>query len=205
MRTGAQVISYLFHPLLLSTYMVLILGWFMPRFLLLPPSALYTFTALVFVMTFVLPVINLYMFKTFGTLTSLHMKSRQERVIPFTLITIIYGVVAAMFFYKVSINVNFNKVMFIIATLVLVATLATLFIKISVHSMAMAAAVGIMFTLNKAMEDGSLLWPTLGVLVLAGLVMSARLYLNAHTPREVLYGSVTGFSIGFFGMIWLFK
>ena len=204
MKAGAQVISYLFHPLLLSTYLVLVLGWFMPRFLLLPPSALYTFTGLVFVMTFVLPAANLFMFKTFGTLPSLHMRTRQERVVPFTLITIIYAVVAAMFFYKVTINVNFNKVMLIIAVLVLVATLATLFIKISVHSMAMAAAVGIMFTLNKAVENGVLLWPTLAVLTLAGLVMSARLYLNAHTPREVLYGSVTGFSIGFFGMILLF-
>jgi membrane-associated phospholipid phosphatase len=58
--------------------------------------------------------------------------------------------------------------------------------------------------LNKAVENGSLLWPTLIVLIVAGLVMSARLYLNAHTPREVLYGALAGFSIGFFGMIFLF-
>jgi membrane-associated phospholipid phosphatase len=34
--------------------------------------------------------------------------------------------------------------------------------------------------------------------------MSSRLLLDAHTPREVMYGSVVGFVVGFFGMIILF-
>ncbi len=204
MKAGAQIISYVFHPLLMATYLVLVLGWFMPHFMLLPPSALYTFTGLVFVMTFVLPVANLVMFRTFGTLPSLQMTTRRERLIPFTLITIIYAVVAVMFFYKVTINVNYNRVMLIIAVMVLVATGITFFKKISIHSMAMSGLVGILVPLNKAVENGSLLWPTLAILVLAGAVMSARLYLNAHTPREVLYGSLSGFLIGFFGMIFLF-
>ena len=47
--------------------------------------------------------------------------------------------------------------------------------------------------------------PAIGVLwVLAGLVMSARLYLQAHTLREVGYGAAVGFLVGFFGMILLF-
>lgn len=204
MKTAAKIISYVFHPLLFATYLVLVLGWFMPRFLLLPPTAILTFAALVFVMTFVLPVANLLMFKAFGTLSSLQMETRQERLIPFTLITIIYAVVATMFFYKVSGNVNFNKVMFIVASLVFAATVATFFLKISVHSMAMCGALGIMIPLNKAMDDGALLWPTLVLLTLAGLVMSSRLYLNAHTPREVLFGAMIGFAGGFFGMLLLF-
>lgn len=94
--------------------------------------------------------------------------------------------------------------MFIVASLVFVATVATLFLKISVHSLAMCGALGIMIPLNKVMDDGSLLEPTLVVLTLAGVVMSSRLYLNAHTPREVLFGAVIGFAGGFFGMLLLF-
>ena len=180
------------------------LGWLMPRFLLIPASAVLTFAGLVFVMTFVLPVANLVMFKTFGTLPSLHMTTRRERLLPFTLITIIYAVVTLMFFYKVSANVNFNKVMLIILVLTFTATLVTFFQKISVHSIAMCGAIGIMVPLNKVAENSALLFPTIGVLTLAGMVMSARLYLNAHTPREVMFGAILGFSIGFFGMIFLF-
>ncbi len=204
MKAAANIISYLFHPLLMATYLVLLLGWLMPRFLLIPASAILTFSALVFVMTFILPVANLIMFKSFGTLASLQMPTRQERLLPFTMITIIYAVVAAMFFYKVSGNVNFNKVIIIIATMVLAATLATLFEKISMHALGICGALGILIPLNKAVENGVLLIPTIVVLVIAGMVMSSRLYLNVHTPREILYGSVLGFSIGFFGMVLLF-
>ena len=204
MRTTAKIISYILHPLLLTTYFVLMLGWLMPRFLLIPASAVLTFAGLVFVMTFVLPVANLVMFKTFGTLPSLHMTTRRERLLPFTLITIIYAVVTVMFFYKVSANVNFNKVMLIILVLIFTATVVTFFQKISVHSIAMCGAIGIMVPLNKVAENSALLFPTIGVLTLAGMVMSARLYLNAHTPREVMFGAILGFSIGFFGMIFLF-
>lgn len=204
MKTAATVISYLFHPLLFATYLVLVLGWCMPRFLIFNSSALLTFASLVFVMTFVLPVANLVMFKAFGTIPSLHMRSRRERILPFIAITLIYSVVVLMFFYKVTQNVNFNKVMLIVACMVLTGTLFTFFQKISIHSLAICGALGILIPLNKAAENSVLLWPSIAVLILAGLVMSARLYLNAHTPREVLYGAVTGFSVGFLGMIILF-
>ena len=180
------------------------LGWLMPHFLSIPSSAILTFSGLVFVMTFVLPVVNLVMFRAFGTLPSLLMKTRQERLLPFILITIIYAVVTAMFFYKVSAYVNFNRVMLIIMLLVFAGTAITFFQKISVHSIAICGAVGIMMPLNKVVENGALLVPTTAVLTLAGLVMTARLYLNAHTPREVMYGAVIGFLIGFFGMVFLF-
>ena len=144
------------------------------------------------------------MFKAFGTIPSLHMRSRRERILPFIAITLIYSVVVLMFFYKVTQNVNFNKVMLIVACMVLTGTLFTFFQKISIHSLAICGALGILIPLNKAAENSVLLWPSIAVLILAGLVMSARLYLNAHTPREVLYGAVTGFSVGFLGMIILF-
>ena len=176
----------------------------MPQFLLIPVSKTLTFAGLVFVMTFILPVANLLMFKTFGTLPSLQMSTQKERLVPFSFITIIYIAVTIMFYYKVSHNVNFNKVMLIITGLILLATVATFFEKVSVHSLAICGAIGIMLPLNKAIENGVLLVPTILVIVTGGLVMSSRLYLNAHTPRQVLYGAVLGFSGAFFGMILLF-
>jgi len=94
--------------------------------------------------------------------------------------------------------------MVIVTTMVVAATIITFFYKLSIHSLAMWGAVGMMLPMNKVSEVNSLLMPTAIVIVLAGLVMSSRLSLNAHTPREVMMGSVAGFSIGFFGMIILF-
>jgi membrane-associated phospholipid phosphatase len=204
LRAGAQVVSYLFHPLLLCTYLVLTLGYFMPRFYSIPPAALLRFTGFVFVMTFILPVANLLMLKSVGSLKSLHMVDRSERVLPFVLIALIYAVVTYMFFYKLRTNMNFNKVMVLVTVMIMLATAVTLFHKISIHSLATAGCVGLLLPLNKVEPMGSLMVPTVVMMVLAGLTMSARLYLQVHTLREVMAGAVAGFSVGFFGMIILF-
>ena len=119
------------------------------------------------------------------------------------MISVFYVVVSGMFFYKVSVNVNFNKIMMIATILTLVATAVTFFFKISVHSLAVGGALGVLLPLNKA-ADGKLMMATAMMFVLAGLVMSARLYLQAHTQREVMYGAGAGFVVGFSGMIILF-
>lgn len=203
MRIAARLISYVFHPLLFVTYLVLMLGWFMPRFMLIPPAAMLKFAAFVSIITFVFPAANLVMLKAFGSISSLEMEVRRDRILPFVMITVFYGVVCAMFYYKVSVNINFNKIMLIATALTLVATVVTFFFKISVHSLAMGGALGILLPLNKV-ADGALLLPAVVMMVLAGMVMSARLYLQAHTLREVGYGAAVGFLIGFFGMILLF-
>lgn len=203
MRIAARLVSYLFHPLLFTTYLVVLLGLLMPRFLLIPPEAVWRFAGFVAVITFVFPAANLVMLKAFGTIPSLEMQERKDRLLPFFMITIFYGIVCAMFFFKVSINVNFNKLMLIATAMTAVAAVATVFFKVSIHSLAMGGALGIILPLNKAAE-GELLYPAAALIVVAGVVMSARLYLQAHTLREVGYGAALGFLAGFFGMILLF-
>jgi hypothetical protein len=203
MSLVARIVSYIFHPLLFMTYLVLMLSWIMPRFLLIPLASVWKFAGFVAVITFVFPAANLVMLKAFGTIGSLEMPERKDRILPFLMITIFYSVVCAMFFYKVSVNVNFNKLMLIATGLTLLATVVTFFFKISVHSLAMGGALGILLPLNKA-ADGEMLMPAAVLLIAAGLVMSARLYLQAHTLREVSYGVGAGFLAGFLGMIFLF-
>lgn len=203
MRLAAKIISFVFHPLLMTTYLVIVLGTFFPQMLLIKPQALYLFVLLVFFVTFVLPALNIVMFKMNGVISSLILTSRRERILPFLFISIIYSMVTGLFFYKGSFGSNFNKLMLIVTLLVLASTLLTLFYKVSIHSVSIWGAVGILLPLNKVVE-GTLIWPTLAIIVSAGFVMSSRLLLNAHTPREVMIGSVIGFSIGFGGLIFLF-
>lgn len=67
----------------------------------------------------------------------------------------------------------------------------------------MGGAIGILMPLNKA-TDGDLLLPVTWLIVLAGVVMSARLFLQAHTLRETLLGAAVGLSTGLAGMMILF-
>ncbi len=92
----------------------------------------------------------------------------------------------------------------IVSVMVVFATVVTFFYKISIHSLSIWGAIGMMLPMNKISEADSLLIPTLFVIVVAGIVMSSRLVLNAHTPRQVMVGAVSGFAIGFFGMVGFF-
>ena len=95
---------------------------------------------------------------------------------PFAFIAILYIVVTYLFYARTRIDLNDNllKFLVIIDGLVLVAAIVTFFYKVSVHSMGMCGMIVILLPLNKISEDGALFYPTIAVIVLAGLVMSAR-------------------------------
>ncbi len=166
----------------------------------------WNFVFLIFCVTFLLPALNIGIFRTFGSIKSLAMEERQERIIPFSFITILYGVVTYLFYSRtrVSIDDNLLKFLIIIDILILIATIVTIFYKVSVHSMAIWGLIGILLPLNKTSEDGALFLPTILAFVVAGAVMTARLQLNAHTPREVMIGGMLGFGVSFAAMVIMF-
>jgi len=203
----ARIVSFVFHPLLLATYLFAL-------FIFLFPAALepigsnghLTFLLLIFCVTFLLPALNVGMFKMMGTIKSLEMKEKRERILPFIFISVLYIAITYLFYTRPRIGFDDNlfKFMLIIDALVLIATLTTFFYKISVHSLAAWGMIGILIPLNKVLEDNTLFYPTLIAIVFTGVVMSARLKLNAHTPREVMVGGMLGFATSFAGMIILF-
>lgn len=207
MNVLARIISYVFHPLLMGTYLFLIMA-------LLLPAALYPinadsqlkFVGIYFVMSFLLPALMISMMKMFGSVKSLTMENRQERVFPFFMILVLYATFTYMLTYqnKFGLEHNIFRFILIIDALVLISFLITLFYKVSVHAIGIAGLAGILLPLNQQSDNQLLFWTTIGVVVLAGVVMSARLQLHAHTPRQILVGGLAGLLIGFFGVTLLF-
>lgn len=153
-----------------------------------------------------LPAVNLFFFRQFGVIKSFSMASREERIKPFLFITILYMAGTFMVYYKTHFGLQDNvfKLLLIINALVLVSFFITLVYKASIHSLAISGVLGILLPLTKAAEDGSLFMPFLIALLVAGTIMSARLQLNAHTPRQILVGGIAGFTTAFTGMLILF-
>lgn len=207
MNILARIISIIFHPLLMATYLFTLLAYLLPSAVYpMNTQSLRSFLIVIFAMTFFLPAINISFFKIFGVVSSFTMEKRTERIRPFFAITIIYCFVTYFFSYRARIGTddNFFKLLLIIDCLVVAATMITFFYKISVHSIGIAGLLGIVLPLNSVAENNALVIPIVALLVITGLVMSARLQLNAHTTREVWLGALTGFIIGFGGMIVLF-
>lgn len=203
----ARILSVLTHPLLMGTYLCGILMLTMPTALdPVRPESFLGFLMLIFLVTFLLPAINLFIFKIFGTIPSLAMPERRDRVVPFFFISLFYLTMTYLFYWKFGISYQDNVFRFLLIMdfLVLGASFITLAYKISVHSLAVCGLLGILIPLNKVTEDSSLLYATAGCLVVAGLAMSSRLQLNAHTPREVLIGGLSGFTISFVATLVMF-
>lgn len=204
MKAIAKAISIIFHPLLMATYLIAVLGFYFPTMLSISQANLKIIIAFVFCFTCLLPVVNIIMFKYFGTISSFTMVDRRERLIPFIAISLIYIVMSYLFFNKLPLSGNFNKVMVLVTAMVVFSTIVTFFFKISIHSIAAGGFVGILLPLNKVVESGILLWPTAIAIAITGAIMSARLYLNAHTFNEVWMGALSGFLIGLSGILILF-
>ena len=202
MKVAAKFISIIFHPLLLATYLVLVIGIFFPVMFMVNIIQLLWLALIVFSFTFFLPALNIWLFKIWGNITSLQMESQEERKYPFVFISVLYVITVYLFYSKFSMFANLNKLMTIIAALVVMATVITFFMKVSVHSLAMCGWIGILLPLIKF--SPALLVPTVVVIILSGLVISSRLFLNAHTLREAMIGSMAGFLVGYGGMILLF-
>ncbi|HLT81360.1 MAG TPA: hypothetical protein VKZ86_10035 [Cyclobacteriaceae bacterium] len=203
----ARIISVLLHPLLMGTYLCAALMLMFPVALEPVRSENYVgFLMLIFLVTFLLPAINLFIFKLFGSIPSLSMPERRDRYVPFVFISLFYLIMTYLFYWKFGIDYNDNifRFLLIMDFLVVGATVLTFFYRVSVHSLAICGLLGIFVPLNKASEGSGLLYATSICLLVAGAVMSARLQLNAHTPREILIGGVMGFAIGFVSVIIMF-
>jgi nitrate reductase NapE component len=203
----ARVVSVMFHPLFMPTYFFSLLAWALPTSLEpIKQGTQPKFLLFLFIVTALLPLLNVGIFKAFGTIRNFAMLERKERLMPFAFISVIYVAVTVLFYRQLGMNLNDNflKLMLIIDLLVIAATVATFFFRVSVHCISVWGLIGIIIPLNKITEVKTLFYPALAVIILAGVIMSARLEVGAHTSREVMWGSVLGLVAAVTGMLILF-
>ena len=204
-RSIANLISILFHPLLLATYLF---GAFilMDPMLVLPPGytkvAQWLIVLVVWLTTFAIPALSLGLLKYTGNISSLKLHNRKERLLPFFYITIFYGFTAYFFSRQMLVTEVTSGIFIISAIMILVAAIITFFWKISVHSLSMGGAVGLLFVITAMMPDSPVSYLFLATIIISGLVLSARLKLQAHTPAQVYLGFVVGLFISFMIIYW---
>lgn len=204
LRIFFKAVSYVFHPLLMPTYGTLIFLWAFPNIevptvakegdIIRTPEHL---AISIFINTFIMPAVAILMMKALGFVKTLEMQDKQERIIPF---------IATMTFYIwafLAVKNHFDYIpyiytVFILGTLIstIVSFLITLLYKLSIH---MVGASGLLIASMLMMMNSelSLLNVFLAIVVVNGLVASARLYLKAHTVKQIY----VGFMIGMLGQV----
>ncbi len=194
-------LSVILHPLLMPTILFALLFYYAP--VIVQPinqkAAAYLLLA-VFITTFLLPMISITALRFSeifqkGKFYALSLNQRKDRVVPFFFTSLFYMITTYVFFYKFKVNQVLVVILAASTLMILLVSLITLFLKVSTHSVSAGAMIGFLLALGFKFPQSKILIPLILILVLGGLVMSARLYLEAHRPIDILIGSIVGLGV----------
>ena len=207
MKAAAHFFSIVFHPLLILTYMSLVLLWTNPfSFGLRHVSEANTLLIIIIMTTITLPAIAVLMMKMLGWIDSFQLATQHERIGPYIVAGIMYLSLYLHLTRAESFPVSIRVA--VLGTLIGLWTCFFInnFIKISAHAagvgglVAMVALTKQVFGYNDAqiglVGGVNLVLPIDGVLygsiLVAGAVCTSRLILKAHVIKEVYAGFFVG-------------
>ncbi len=207
LRFSATVVSAVLHPLLIPTYALVLLLLVNPySFGVSSPGGRSMLIWQVLFMTFLLPMFVVFLMSMLQMVSSMYLVAREERIGPY---------IATGFFYVwVFINMkNNNLVPFPYVVFMLGAVIALFltfflnnFTKISAHASGMGGLIGFVL-LGLTSWGYEYFWIDTGflgvwelrlsrffllILLLSGMVGTARLLLEVHTGKQVAGGFLVG-------------
>lgn len=205
----AQFISIIFHPLLMPTYMLILLMKIDPYsfgLLHLGEPAGNIVLLKMFFSTFLIPAFGVLTMKMLGFVKSFELDDKTERIGPYILTGLFYLWMYINFKDHGDIPNLFSSFMLGAVISLFLAFIINIFSKISAHSVGMGGLVAMCaiclttFSYKTLSFDFPLstnfYLSTMGLfliaIVLAGLTGTARLILKAHQPRDVFGGYLVG-------------
>ena len=216
-RTLARIVSIIFHPLLIVTYMltlILLINPYLFGVRDITEKRATIFLLGIVLSTFFLPLFATLMLKLLGMTKSLELEEREERYIPYIITGAFYLWIVVNFFNNSDIPREFT-VFILGATIALfLSFFINLFSKISAHAVGMGGLLAMVVITLLLFSYGSFSIPLLGiatlsmsmnsllllVILLTGLVGTCRLILEAHDPFDVYGGYIVGFSSQFIAL-----
>jgi len=184
-----KFISTILHPIVLPTlgvflYFVFVSQSFDKRLQLIV-------LGLVFVLTYVVPVLLLLFLKKFGFIKDFQVSTIKERRFP-----VIFMILLLYFLGNTIIQIPTIRNLGILfygtsLSLICIYILFSVKLKSSLHLVSMGNMIGF-FLIMTNINSLSMLPIIILLILLSGILASSRLYLKAHTPVELLIG----FSLG---------
>lgn len=196
-----KAISVLFHPVFIPVYgLAIILSQNTP-FGYLPYDVKRLLYLIVIVNNVMLPVSLMPFLMNMNFISTWTLNEKEERTVPLLIATILYAATTYII-YRFPVPGFLKSFIFSVFLVSGVLTLINLKWKISLHSAGMGALMALLIFLSFRLHS-ELLWYFVISAALAGMVLSARLRLNLHSPRQVWYGLSTGYVLTTFFLMFL--
>ena len=144
----------------------------------------------VFIFSFVFPVLNLYVLYKLKRLPSLTLSNQADRTFPYIMTSIFYF---GLFYLLRDMNIWAPLKLFILGggIGILLTALINLKFKISAHMVGVGGLLGVLMSLSYLIKFDMTLFYIAAILV-AGFIGTSRLYLNEHKPYQLYLGFLLG-------------
>lgn len=190
MKFFSNIISGMFHPLLMVTYGVAMALTF-TYLAIYPPAMKWLLLGGAFLSTAVIPGVFIFLMVKNGAAVDLELSDRRERVVPYLIITT--SIMVCLFYmYKMMVPFWFLSLLIGACIALMLALFINFYWKISAHMLAVGGLLGGIMGVARAHLMNPY-WAFIIVVLIAGLVGTSRIFLKRHTPMQVY----AGFSLGF--------
>jgi len=183
------VFSYIFHPVFISIYGSLFYFFIAKGFY--SPVQLYVMLIQICILTLLLPLSIYFLFRSLGIVSSFTEASLKERQMPIAIQAVLLFLLVQ---FSITKEVSIPLFYYFLGGLIS-ATLALLFVlmrfKVSLHLIGISALTIFVYEIGVYYQFSTVNLIAFCV-ILMGLVATSRLYMKAHTPKELIVGTLVG-------------
>ena len=197
LKVSATIFSYVFHPIFLPLYGVWFISFVHPSYFSGFSDADRLKAVLITAQNAVFyPLFCVLLLKGVGFIDSIFLKTQKDRIIPY----IASGIFFFWTFTVFKEQAVFPRILpsFMLGVFLASsgALLANIYFKISMHAVGLGGLLGL-FVIIANNNSMLMTWPLGAVLLITGLVCSARLLITNHTPKDVYSGLAVGLATQF--------
>ena len=193
LRRAAEILSVVFHPIFIPLYGLIIIYSSNTLHSFLPLQLKRMIFILVMANNVLLPMALATVLYARGAISTFNARDRNERVLLLTFSLVMYSLTAFLLL-RMQVPGLFRAFFIAIAVVTLITLLITVFYRISLHASGIGGLLALVLFMAGLYHIG-MVWQTVAVLLTGSAVLSARIYLEDHTPAEVWSGFFAGVAI----------
>lgn len=191
LRIVATILSYILHPVFMPLMMALVIYAITPMsFAQYEGGKLGLVLLQIGMATIFFPILVVLLLKGLGFVDSIFLRKQKERIVPLIAAMICYWWISHVF-EELDAPLVLQVLLRGSYWGMIVLFICSIFFKISMHTMAAGAMLGVLIVLL-IISPVSMTIPLFLGIIIAGLSGTARLLLGAHTQFEIWAGYVLG-------------
>lgn len=191
----AKGLSLMFHPILMPTIGLVVIFNSNTYLSLTHYEIKKILYGIILIGTCLIPMLIIPFLIGFKLITTVELPTKRERILPL-IITSVSFLITFYFIQLLPFPVQLIIKRYILSTAVsvIIAMLISIRWKISTHTIGLGGITGLILSLSFGLQTNMQLLLIITILI-SGLIGTARLILDAHSPVQVFAGYLTGMAV----------